>query len=329
MKARSTPLPGTAVVLAALANKSFTMRLSVKPAPRSSRRGCYDSAPADRESAAFYEDLERKTGRGRAPLVPRRRRGQDPRATGDPDRGHAPRQGQAPVHAPRRHRRLRRGRERREDRRHRQEARRQDVLPPLGLPRRPEEPAAPRRARPPADRGAAQGGQGHAPAQPARPRADAQAEDLRRPRAPARGAGADRVGVEDLMSELATYRGTGKRKTSVARVILRPGDGTTWFNGREIEQYFPRLAHRNQVLAPLRVTGLEGTFDVRVRVHGGGPSGQAGAVRHGIARALVEADPELRVPLKRAGFLTRDARIVERKKAGLHKARKAPQFSKR
>ena len=131
------------------------------------------------------------------------------------------------------------------------------------------------------------------------------------------------------MSEIATYRGTGKRKTSVARVILRPGDGATWFNGRPLDDYFPRLAHRNQVLAPLRVAGLEDTYDVRVRVHGGGPSGQAGAVRHGIARALVEADPELRVPLKRAGFLTRDARIVERKKAGLHKARKAPQFSKR
>jgi small subunit ribosomal protein S9 len=132
-----------------------------------------------------------------------------------------------------------------------------------------------------------------------------------------------------MTAELATYRGTGKRKTSVARVILRPGDGTTWFNGRTIEEYFPRLAHRTQVLAPLRLTGLEGTFDVRVRVHGGGPSGQAGAVRHGIARALVEADPELRTVLKREGFLARDARIVERKKAGLHKARKAPQFSKR
>jgi small subunit ribosomal protein S9 len=131
------------------------------------------------------------------------------------------------------------------------------------------------------------------------------------------------------MSELATYRGTGKRKTSVARVILRPGDGTTWFNGRTLEDYFPRQSHQNQVMAPLRVAGLEGTYDLRVRVHGGGPSGQAGAVRHGVARALVEADPELRVPLKRAGFLTRDARIVERKKAGLHKARKAPQFSKR
>jgi len=131
------------------------------------------------------------------------------------------------------------------------------------------------------------------------------------------------------MAEIAQYLGTGKRKTSVARVILRPGDGTTWFNGRTIEEYFPRQAHREMVMAPLRIADAEGTYDLRVRVHGSGPSGQAGAVRHGIARALVEADPNLRVPLKRAGFLTRDARIVERKKAGLHKARKAPQFSKR
>ena len=126
------------------------------------------------------------------------------------------------------------------------------------------------------------------------------------------------------MATPAQYRGTGKRKTSVARVILRPGDGTTWFNGRTIEDYFPRDTHRKMVLAPLKVAGVEGTFDLRVRVHGGGPSGQAGATRHGIARALVEADPELRVSLKREGFLTRDARKVERKKAGLHKARKAP-----
>ena len=131
------------------------------------------------------------------------------------------------------------------------------------------------------------------------------------------------------MAQPAQYQGTGKRKTSVARVILRPGDGATWFNGRTLEEYFPRDAHRRMVVAPLRVAGVEGTYDLRVRVHGGGPSGQAGAVRHGIARALVEADPNLRVPLKREGFLTRDARIVERKKAGLHKARKAPQFSKR
>jgi small subunit ribosomal protein S9 len=132
-----------------------------------------------------------------------------------------------------------------------------------------------------------------------------------------------------MSAELAQYRGTGKRKTSVARVILRPGDGATWINGRTIEEYFPRLVHRTTVLDPLKVASAEGTFDLRVRVEGGGATGQAGAIRHGIARALVEADPELRIPLKRAGFLTRDARIVERKKAGLHKARKAPQFSKR
>ena len=131
------------------------------------------------------------------------------------------------------------------------------------------------------------------------------------------------------MSTPAQYLGTGKRKTSVARVILRPGDGATWINGKTIEEYFPRLIHRVAALAPLRTVELQSQYDLRVRVHGGGPSGQAGAVRHGIARALVEVNPELRGPLKRAGYLTRDAREVERKKAGLHKARKAPQFSKR
>lgn len=131
------------------------------------------------------------------------------------------------------------------------------------------------------------------------------------------------------MAELAQYRGTGKRKTSVARVILRPGDGATWINGRPLETYFGREALRTTATAPLRVAGVEGRFDIRARINGGGPSGQAGALRHGIARALVEADPELRGVLKREGLLTRDARIVERKKAGLHKARKAPQFSKR
>ncbi len=131
------------------------------------------------------------------------------------------------------------------------------------------------------------------------------------------------------MSTPAQYLGTGKRKTSVARVILRPGDGVTWINGKTIEEYFPRMVHRMLATAPLKVAGLEGQYDLRVRLHGGGPSGQAGAMRHGIARALVEVNPELRPPLRRAGFLTRDARVVERKKAGLHKARKAPQFSKR
>jgi small subunit ribosomal protein S9 len=131
------------------------------------------------------------------------------------------------------------------------------------------------------------------------------------------------------VTEIAQYLGTGKRKTSIARVILRPGDGKSWINGRSLEEYFPRQAHRKMVMAPLEVAEAAQTYDLRVRVHGGGISGQAGAVRHGIARALVEADPEIRIPLKRQGFLTRDARIVERKKAGLHKARKAPQFSKR
>jgi small subunit ribosomal protein S9 len=131
------------------------------------------------------------------------------------------------------------------------------------------------------------------------------------------------------MATPAQYLGTGKRKTSVARVILRPGDGGTWVNGKSLEEYFPRMVHRMLALSPLKTVGLEGQYDLRVRLHGGGPSGQAGALRHGIARALVEVNPELRVPLKRAGFLTRDARQVERKKAGLHKARKAPQFSKR
>ena len=112
-------------------------------------------------------------------------------------------------------------------------------------------------------------------------------------------------------------------------MILRPGDGTTWFNGRTLEEYFPRDDAPHDGARAAQGRRRRGPFDLRVRVHGGGPTGQAGAVRHGIARALVEADPELRVPLKREGFLTRDARMVERKKAGLHKARKAPQFSKR
>jgi small subunit ribosomal protein S9 len=131
------------------------------------------------------------------------------------------------------------------------------------------------------------------------------------------------------VSQIAQYRGTGKRKTSVARVILRPGDGTTWVNGRTLDEYFPRATWRSLAISPLRTAGLEGQYDLRVRVHGGGLTGQAGAVRHGVARALVDLNPELRVPLKREGYPTRDARQVERKKAGLHKARKAPQFSKR
>src|SRR5436309_15714061 len=126
------------------------------------------------------------------------------------------------------------------------------------------------------------------------------------------------------MATQAQYLGTGKRKTSVARVILRPGDGATWVNGRTLEEYFPRMVHRMLATAPLKTAGLDGQYDLRVRVHGGGPSGQAGAVRHGIARAPVEVHPELRVPLRRAGFLTRDARQVGRQEDGPHKVRKAP-----
>jgi small subunit ribosomal protein S9 len=127
----------------------------------------------------------------------------------------------------------------------------------------------------------------------------------------------------------ARFIATGKRKRSVARVIVLPGDGKITVNDREIEEYFPRARHRTVVNSPLVVTGYETNINIKIRVHGGGISGQAGAVRHGIARALLEVDPELRPELKRRGFLTRDARAKERRKAGLKKARKRPQFSKR
>lgn len=127
----------------------------------------------------------------------------------------------------------------------------------------------------------------------------------------------------------ARYRATGKRKTSIARVTLTPGDGTITCNGRSVDAYLGRPALVAQTKKPLVLTGLEGSYDVVARLHGGGVSGQAGALRHGIARALCEVDPNLRVELKREGLLTRDARIKERKKAGLKGARKRPQFSKR
>jgi len=131
------------------------------------------------------------------------------------------------------------------------------------------------------------------------------------------------------VSDAVTYRATGKRKTSVARVILTPGVGKVAINGREIDAYFGRKVLETIALMPFETTHTAGRFDVSANVHGGGISSQAGAVRHGIARALCEADENLRTPLKRAGFLTRDDRQVERKKAGFHKARKKPQFSKR
>jgi small subunit ribosomal protein S9 len=131
------------------------------------------------------------------------------------------------------------------------------------------------------------------------------------------------------MSIPAFYSGTGRRKTAIARVRLLPGEGEIVINGRSLEEHFGNAVNESDVRLPFRVTGTEGRFNVMIKVEGGGVTGQAGAIRHGIARALVEADPELRTVLKREGFLTRDARKVERKKAGLHKARKAPQFSKR
>ena len=127
----------------------------------------------------------------------------------------------------------------------------------------------------------------------------------------------------------ARFLATGKRKTSIARVTLLPGSGKFEINNRSLEDFFPRPLHQTMARQPLTITGYDGNVDVRVRVHGGGISGQAGAVRHGIARALIEVDAELRGELKRRGFLTRDARAKERKKAGLKKARKRPQFSKR
>ncbi|ASK61623.1 30S ribosomal protein S9 [Virgibacillus phasianinus] len=125
------------------------------------------------------------------------------------------------------------------------------------------------------------------------------------------------------------YYGTGRRKKSTARVRLVPGNGKVVINGRDAESYFPYDTQRLILNQPLAVTETEGTYDVLVNVHGGGFTGQAGAIRHGIARALLEADPEYRASLKREGYLTRDARMKERKKYGLKAARRAPQFSKR
>ena len=122
---------------------------------------------------------------------------------------------------------------------------------------------------------------------------------------------------------------TGRRKTSVARVFLRHGKGGIKINARSLEEYFGRETARMIVLQPFDITQTKGNFDIDVNVQGGGSSGQAGAIRHGITRALIEANPEFRSPLKKAGFVTRDPRAVERKKYGRHKARKRPQYSKR
>jgi small subunit ribosomal protein S9 len=127
----------------------------------------------------------------------------------------------------------------------------------------------------------------------------------------------------------ARYAATGKRKTAVARVILKPGSGAYLINGKTLDEFFPRDTLRRIIRQPLETVGYEERMDVVARMHGGGVAAQAGALRHGISRALLEADPNLRGELKRRGFLTRDPRVKERKKAGLKKARKRPQFSKR
>jgi len=157
--------------------------------------------------------------------------------------------------------------------------------------------------------------------------------------AEAGGEAEEEAGEEVLVEPIATaaidlaagarYRATGKRKTAIARVTLRPGKGTYEINGRTLEEHFPRTTLQRNIRQPLETVGYHERMDVVARLQGGGISAQAGALRHGVSRALLEADPNLRGELKHRGFLTRDSRAKERKKAGLKKARKRPQFSKR
>src|SRR3954469_10918091 len=432
-------------------------------------------------SVAFSrrEDLRRNTFHPRAQLAARRRQRADARPARDADRRRAAREDQARVHAALRHGRLRRRHQRREDRRDRQQARGQEVLPPLGLPRRHQGAHAQRHARAPPRGGHPQGGQGDAPSQPPRAQAADEAQGLRGSRSPAHGPAADPHGAQVLMADDRTppeeqpeetpapseeqapapvderageespaaeeapveaprdeerpqgdplaaaatdatpeapatdaapaapatpvaedveedyeddedetprvkpeipgadlevdiveegadplsrgedddedatpgesddisdqpiaavtidlaagarYRATGKRKTAIARVILLPGTGAYTINGRTLDVFFPRPTLQRNIRQPLEAVGYADRMDVVARMQGGGVSSQAGALRHGISRALLEADPNLRGELKRRGFLTRDPRVKERKKAGLKKARKRPQFSKR
>jgi len=184
---------------------------------------------------------------------------------------------------------------------------------------------------------------------PAIPGMDLEVDIVREGEAPLRGEGAgydeggddetgdagdDDVAAQPIAVEIdlaagARYRATGKRKTSVARVILKPGNGAYVINGRTLEQHFPRFTLQRNIRQPLETVGYQERMDVVAKIHGGGVSAQAGALRHGISRALIDADPNLRSELKRRGFLTRDPRVKERKKAGFKKARKRPQFSKR
>jgi small subunit ribosomal protein S9 len=165
-----------------------------------------------------------------------------------------------------------------------------------------------------------------------RARLEAEEEERRRREAEATGEGEEPVARRGPTVEIPSdtrIQATGKRKSSIARVVVRPGSGGFEINSRSLDEYFPRQYLRTLVRQPLLTAGYEDAVDVRVRVHGGGITGQAGAVRHAVARALCEIEPELRPELKRRGLLTRDARIKERRKAGLKKARKRPQFSKR
>jgi small subunit ribosomal protein S9 len=131
------------------------------------------------------------------------------------------------------------------------------------------------------------------------------------------------------MNQVSFHEGTGRRKTAIARVRLLTGEGEVVVNGRSLEDHFGNAVDLADILMPFRVTGTEGQFNAMIKVQGGGHHGQAGAIRHGIARAILQSDPEARVPLRQAGLLSRDPRMKERKKYGLKRARKAPQFTKR
>jgi small subunit ribosomal protein S9 len=131
------------------------------------------------------------------------------------------------------------------------------------------------------------------------------------------------------MNQATFHEGTGRRKTAVARVRLLAGEGEVVVNGGTLEDHFGNAVDLTDILMPFRVTGTEGQFNAMIKVHGGGHHGQAGAIRHGIARAILQSDPEARVLLRKAGLLSRDPRMKERKKYGLKRARKAPQFTKR
>jgi small subunit ribosomal protein S9 len=131
------------------------------------------------------------------------------------------------------------------------------------------------------------------------------------------------------MNQVSFHEGTGRRKTAIARVRLLTGEGKVVVNGRSLEDHFGNAVDLADILMPFRVTGTEGQFNAMIKVHGGGHHGQAGAIRHGIARAILQSDPAARVPLRQAGLLSRDPRMKERKKYGLKRARKAPQFTKR